>query len=134
MNNNIYDLNKQATPGPFIVVGATSIMAPSGWNPDLHPWVLGASTTVHIASTDENHLPHKEQNANAALFVHYKNNFMKALEALKYQVDPRWTTHGDECASRGPAPYDARRASDEGCNCWVKSQKELIKELEEVKS
>ena len=56
----------------------------------------------------------------------------KAVEALKHDVNPRWTRHGDECASRGPAPYEGR-ASDDGCDCWVKTRKALLAELEAVK-
>jgi len=64
------------------------------------------------------------------LLAHYRNNFTKALEVLKHQVDSRWVRHGDECASRGPAPYN-EPPSDDGCDCWVMYQKKLIAELEE---
>ena len=79
---NIYELEKQATPGPLTNSGCT-ILAPTGWVSDRDPWVLGASETFHMASTDENHRGHDEQEANAKLFVHCRNNFMQALEALK---------------------------------------------------
>ena len=57
----------------------------------------------------------------------------KALAALKHDVDPRWVCHGDECASRGPAPYDGS-PGDDGCDCWVSARRKLIRELEEVES
>jgi hypothetical protein len=121
---NVYDLEKKATPAPWVVLPGSN---------QKEIGTLGEGTVL----VSKHHPPWEDCEprciANSALAAHCRNNFMKALEALKHQVDPRWTTHGDECASRGPAPYDARRASDEGCDCWVKSQRELIEELEEVK-
>lgn len=70
---NIYELEKRATPGPWFgtqssVLGRTA--------PEV-------TRETHICSTDENWLPHSEQDANGALIRHCRNNFMKALEALK---------------------------------------------------
>lgn len=76
----VYDLDKKATQGPYSVEG-TSVMAPTGWKQD-DPWFLGASVTMHICSTDQNHRPTPEQLANAKLIVHTRNNYLKALATL----------------------------------------------------
>lgn len=70
---NIYELEKKATPGPWFGTQST---------------VLGKTAPevvreTHICSTDENWLPHAEQDANGALIRHCRNHFMRVLEALK---------------------------------------------------
>jgi hypothetical protein len=76
----VYDLDKLATPGPYTVEGA-AVMAPTGWKQD-DPWFLGASETMHICSTDQNHRPTPEQLANAKLLAHTRNNYLRALATL----------------------------------------------------
>lgn len=101
----VYDLDKEATPAP--------------WPTDLMEAVGGESgTTCH------------ESNCNERLARHCRNNFMRALEALKHDVDPSRVQHSDECTSR--SPDSPPLFIDEDCNCWVADRKKLIKELETV--
>jgi hypothetical protein len=81
----VYDLDKLATQGPYTVEGA-AVMAPTGWKQD-DPWFLGASETMHICSTDQNHRPTPEQLANAKLLAHTRNNYLRALKALNVVRD-----------------------------------------------
>ena len=102
---NIYELEKQATPGPLqswtcestddSTIGLTPANPPQEWC----AYVEGYR--------------HKEA---AALLAHCRNNFMKALEALKktYGLANLW--EGD----------DTERE-------WAAEVEILIKELEEVK-
>jgi len=99
---NIYELEKQATPGPLqswtcestddSTIGLTPANPPQEWC----AYVEGYR--------------HKEA---AALLAHCRNNFMKALEALKCVAD---------C-----------RSADEAHDIIVNQFPELIAELEEVK-
>ena len=73
---NIYELEKQATPGP--------------WSrcPHTVDGVLGYPTGDHMGSRTVSigsccNIPISQRSENAALITHCRNNFMKALEALK---------------------------------------------------
>lgn len=108
---NIYELEKLATPGPWFgtqssVLGRTA--------PEV-------TRETHICSTDENWLPHSEQDANGALIRHCRNNFMKALEALKYMVRFAECNGMLNCHDE-PQEY-----------CEVCRARKVIAELEEVK-
>ena len=69
-----------ATPGKLSADGCT-VLAPSGWLAARDDFHLGASETVHFCSTDENHRPHSEQEANAALLVHRWNTHDELIES-----------------------------------------------------
>jgi len=76
------EARKRATPGPLTVEGC-ALLAPSGWKTDRDTWVLGASETVHIASTDENPRSYAEQAANSALLAHCFNHFDEVVGVLE---------------------------------------------------
>jgi hypothetical protein len=86
---------KMATKGPFTIIGGNTIMAPTGWKADLDPWFLGASETVHIASTNENHKPHDEQKANAQLFVHCATVLKPLMDSLVVLKQLEWSLPGE---------------------------------------
>jgi len=73
---NIYELEKQATPGPWSRCPHT-IDGVLGY-PTGDPM---GSRTVSIGSCCN--IPITQRSENAALIAHCRNNFMKALEALK---------------------------------------------------
>ena len=102
---NYQELKAKATAGPLSVQGQCTILAPTGWK-KTDKWVLGASETRHIASTDENHLSHDEQVANAALLAHCFNNFDDLLRIATHYVErmkcehpvSQWEDEGIEIA------------------------------------
>lgn len=99
----IYDLDKQATPGPLVVFDRPGIGLTIGWREGdkegptcTMRWTDGLNQRVEDC-----------KKADAALLAHCRNNFIRALEALK--------SRNDDC--------------DCGECHWCK----LIAELEEVK-
>ena len=104
---NIYELEKQATPGP--------------WAKERHtldgvdvPHLDGPMGSCCVSVGGNCNVPITQRSENALLIAHCRNNFMTALEALKNEV--------------------AIRFHDEDAKFYDKeSLKILIKELEEVK-
>jgi|GEM_PF-3884370 len=72
---NIRELEKQATPGPWTVVNSTQV------------FLNAEGPRVHVADcigqTQRGLHAGLMHAANARLLVHFRNNFMRALEALK---------------------------------------------------
>ena len=81
---NIYELEKQATPGPLVVKGiadrrmstdATLVaFTPKHNNPRYVARVYGEGVMSNLCA---------ERDANAKLLAHCRNNFVRAVEALK---------------------------------------------------
>ena len=94
----IYGLEKQATPGPFILADKEYYTA------EPHSLVAESEPDRKIAEL------YTENDADDILFAHCRNNFMKALGALKHTLE--WA----EC----------------GTTTRMTRLRELIKELEEV--
>jgi len=100
---NIYELEKQATPGPWIP------------HRNGHPDDPGGRGTNHIYSKQPYRIVSWSvaNNADASLLSHCRNNFMKALEALK-ELRMLSSINGVDWTANGP---------------WIT---ELIEELEEA--
>lgn len=130
---NIYELEKQATPGPFgfryksAEVVRKEASEEAGYDNDgggsiglilvgprkmLGPDVLAYMRINRDPKKDSRH------RADAALLAHCRNHFMEALEALKQE-------HEAWCALR----YDTRQFLHDPAKCSVCQQ---IAELEEV--
>lgn len=108
---NIYELEKKATPGPFVRADCSAHNLPmDAIAPD------GARVAMFREHGTSNY-------HNAALWVHCRNNFMKALEALKE----------DRPAARFADFTCREHAHDCPCCEWRKKRDALISELEEVK-
>jgi len=112
---NIYELEKQATPGRFEHRG---------------------EGTVAIAEGNHVFILHSGANGNrfsdaylAELICHCRNNFMKALKALKGLTVVMPQKEGGCCAYCGQAVRDGFR---HGVGCEFESAEQLITELEEV--
>lgn len=97
---NIHELEKLATPGPWIAVSGSRL--PNWLMPDREMFGMPSSP---------------ETLANARLSAHCRNNFMKALEALKEARESIWWLDDS---------MDEREIATDRLE-------ELIKELEEVK-
>ncbi len=80
------EARKLATPGP-LTAEYTTVLYKTGWVSGRDKWQLGSSETGHFASTDENHLPHGEQAANAALLAHCWNHFGEVVDALESMLE-----------------------------------------------
>lgn len=108
---NIYELEGQATPGPWSQC------------PHTIDSVLGYPTGDHMGSRTVScgsccNIPITQRSENAALIVHCRNNFMRALETLK-------------------ALAESQKHNQENIDCSTimncDAIDELIAELEEVK-
>lgn len=107
---NIYELEKQATPGPLMHRGEGTLAFDDG-----HCRII-----YHRASTK------KQDAATAALLAHCRNNFMRALEALQQANDRIKAEHGWCVSSVGHL--------DDCAVCeQARENDALIAELEEVK-
>jgi hypothetical protein len=114
----VYDLDKLAKPSPWKDnTGKGKCVNCPGVVQHDDDWVC-------IVQDDES------RKATNILICHIRNNYLKALDALKYDVDPSRVQHSDECTSR--SPDSPPQFIDENCNCWVADRKKLIKELETV--
>lgn len=101
---NIYELEKQSTPGPLRVAAQYTI-----WDADIE-----TAEGLHVAACTSS--PNRSVDSmlnNAVLLVHCRNNFMRALEALKEINDPDMPSHE--------------------WKHWLAALPKLIAELEEVK-
>ena len=103
---NIYELEKKATPGPLMWSRAGSFGRVSRWDIQRDTQTVACVYSITGLESD----PRK---ADAQLLAHCRNNFMKALEALKCVAD---------C-----------RSADEAHDIIVNQFPELIAELEDVK-
>jgi hypothetical protein len=127
----VYDLDKKATPGPYSVCAPTDINNRGIDVAFTRCWIDDDAgrmekTVIHAQIGSGS----GDREATAALLAHIRNNYLKALDALKYDVDPSRVQHSDECTSR--SPDSPPLFIDENCNCWVADRKKLIKELETV--
>ena len=103
---NIYELEQKATPGPWVVSGATAVTCP-------HIGLVLIACDVPNTNTT----PLARMQADMELTSHCRNNFMKALEALKGLTEIVLS----EYPLHDPRNKQAREAKD------------LITELEEAK-
>ena len=122
---NVYELEKQATQGPFGYRYDSAAQARAD-----HPgtdgggssgfiyagessWPLGRDW-IAVMAINRDPKKDKQREADAALLAHCRNNFMKALEALK-EEHKSWHVYNPCCVT--------------GSHC---DRCKLIKELEEV--
>jgi len=113
---NIYELEKQATPGPYFYakhlpgIQTTGVMEDTGLDDDSGNPIRAPLTVVNTTGACGGDNPCEDMR----YMTHCRNHFMKALEALKNEV--------------------AIRFHDEDAKFYDKeSLKKLITELEEVK-
>jgi hypothetical protein len=88
---NIHELEKLATPGPLKL--STLIAAPQ-YNTAVYAWINSPDSNGYGGVKSSVAAVYTERGpADAALLVHCRNKFMKALEALKEVNDPDMTSH-----------------------------------------
>ncbi len=112
---NVYELEKLATPGPYVINKWPdgSVVLEGRWFPvgQVFARKAGEGASTWKAKNPE---------ATANLLAHCRNNFMKALEALK-------TEHDTSVAYESNGLYSSPHCPEICDVC------QLIKELEEVK-
>ena len=126
---NVYELEKKATPGPWVVQGGqdkrTSVdvtltaRTPVYRNPRYVGRIYGQGALTNDCS---------ERDSNAALIAHCRNHFIEALEALKKAKDVIRLTGVCDCRH---AYYPEDDVECTSC-AIVRELRDLINKLETV--
>lgn len=122
---NIYELEKAATPGPLLAIHGKGTCLHEG-NLDSLQWKAGMDGDEEVWETVAELWPttrRSQAKADAKLLAHCRNNFLKALGALKLGLEILEAVQWVLGAFHIRAKVDA----------YVITLRALIKELEEIK-